>query len=411
MKFDTVIIGGGLSGLMCGIRLQSNGARCAIVSTGQSALHFWSGSFDLLNRLPDGTPVELPEKAVGALPAGHPYARLGKKFAHYAHIARETLAQCGVTVRGEMERNHLHFTPMGTLKPTWLTSSDFNTYRSAEELRGQRIRILNFAGFLDFNTAFVAEALESCGAQCTAGSLSIAEIDRLRTNPTEMRAVHIARVLDRPEVFGRFLEMVKRHAAEADIVVVPALFGLDSEEPVRQLREAVPAAAPIPTMPPSVAGIRTQQQLRRAFERLGGLFMPGDTAIGAEIREDRVRQIRTANHGEVALQADNYVLASGSFFSKGLVADMTRIAEPLFDLDVAFDTDRTAWYDPHFFLRQNYITYGVAVDEEFRARKQGRTIENLYVTGSVLGGFDPIREGCGAGVAMLTALHVADKMK
>lgn len=194
MKFDTVIIGGGLSGLMCGIRLQSNGARCAIVSTGQSALHFWSGSFDLLNRLPDGTPVEQPEKAVGALPAGHPYARLGKKFAHYAHIARETLAQCGVTVRGEMERNHLHFTPMGTLKPTWLTSSDFNTCRSAEELRGQRIRILNFAGFLDFNTAFVAEALESCGAQCTAGSLSIAEIDRLRTNPTEMRAVHIARV-------------------------------------------------------------------------------------------------------------------------------------------------------------------------------------------------------------------------
>lgn len=226
-----------------------------------------------------------------------------------------------------------------------------------------------------------------------------------------MRAVHIARVLDRPEVFGRFLEMVKRHAAEADTVVVPALFGLDSEEPVRQLREAVPAAAPIPTMPPSVAGIRTQQQLRRAFERLGGLFMPGDTAIGAEIREDRVRQIRTANHGEVALQADNYVLASGSFFSKGLVADMTRIAEPLFDLDVAFDTDRTAWYDPHFFHRQNYISYGVAVDEEFRARKQGRTIENLYVTGSVLGGFDPIREGCGAGVAMLTALHVADKMK
>ncbi|EKC65026.1 anaerobic glycerol-3-phosphate dehydrogenase subunit B, partial [human gut metagenome] len=133
--------------------------------------------------------------------------------------------------------------------------------------------------------------------------------------------------------------------------------------------------------------------------------------IGAEIREDRVRQIRTANHGEVALQADNYVLASGSFFSKGLVADMTRIAEPLFDLDVAFDTDRTAWYDPYFFHRQNYITYGVAVDEEFRARKQGRTIENLYVTGSVLGGFDPIREGCGAGVAMLTALHVADKMK
>ena len=46
MKFDTIIIGGGLAGLTAGISLQQAGIHTAIISSGQNALHFFSGIFE-----------------------------------------------------------------------------------------------------------------------------------------------------------------------------------------------------------------------------------------------------------------------------------------------------------------------------------------------------------------------------
>ena len=52
MRFDTVIIGGGLAGLTAGISLREAGRSTAIVSTGQNALHFFSGCFESLQEPP-----------------------------------------------------------------------------------------------------------------------------------------------------------------------------------------------------------------------------------------------------------------------------------------------------------------------------------------------------------------------
>ena len=77
MVFDTILIGGGLSSLVCGIKLQEAGQKCLIVSAGQNALHFSSGAFGLLGRLPDGTEVREPLKSMSFLPADHPHSKIG----------------------------------------------------------------------------------------------------------------------------------------------------------------------------------------------------------------------------------------------------------------------------------------------------------------------------------------------
>ena len=179
MKFDTIIIGGGLAGLTCGIALQRQGVKCAIVSAGHSALHFSSGSFDLLNTLPDGTPVESPLKAMESLPATHPYAKIGSgRIKALADEAKSLLCSCGVAVKGDAETPHLRFTPMGTTKPTWLSFEEIATLDKPGVSLGEKLLIVNFAGFLDFNTAFIAKELEAAGSKCSVTSVSIPEINR-----------------------------------------------------------------------------------------------------------------------------------------------------------------------------------------------------------------------------------------
>jgi glycerol-3-phosphate dehydrogenase subunit B len=93
-----------------------------------------------------------------------------------------------------------------------------------------------------------------------------------------------------------------------------------------------------------------------------------------------------------------------------LIASSTRVYEPVFNLDVASAPSRENWHSPNMFGRQPYQEFGVKTNESFNALYGGKVLDNLYVAGAVLEGFNPISEGSGAGVSILSALHIANQI-
>ena len=84
--------------------------------------------------------------------------------------------------------------------------------------------------------------------------------------------------------------------------------------------------------------------------------------------------------------ASVYVLATGRFFTRGLVSDMNSIRESVFGADVQFDPDPSRWCVEDFFAAQPFESFGVVVDEDQHPLKNGKAIVNLYAAGGILAG-------------------------
>ena len=414
MRFDVVIIGGGLTGLAAGLALLGAGKSCALLNSGQSALHFSSGSFDFLNALPDGTPVENPARALEALAGmapAHPYSMLGpERTLALAEEAEYLLQEWEVPMEGSVRSNHLRLTPLGLMAPCWLSAPDLMTALPDGRFPWKRVLLLNLEGFLDFYPEILASNLAAMGVETDCRYVTVPPLEVLRNNPSEFRSINIARVLDKPENLERLADQLSGFCQDFEAVLLPACLGQFSLGPVQELeRRLARPVRLVPTLPPSLLGARVSRILTRRFVELGGNYMPGDKAVGYAVEDGRITRLFTENHEDIPLEADHYLLATGSFFSQGLKADQHAIRESVFALDlVEAPGDRARWSAPNFFDPQPYSGFGVRVDAAMRGFMGGRCVENLHAAGMVVGNFDAVRLGCGAGVALVTALAAVE---
>ena len=306
--------------------------------------------------------------------------------------ARQLLAEAGVRTQGDAHHNHFRLSPIGKLVPAWLTMEDMFTVDSAEELKGKKIGLVNIVGFLDFAVPYLVDALRDMGADVTARSFTTPLLENARRSPSEMRATNIAKYLDDDS-----------HVKE------PAILGIANDRAVKLLKESVKTPLCfVATIPPSVPGTRVQSLLRHRFQQLGGTLLPNDTVKGGGFENNRLKYVCTENLADTCLEANDFVLATGSFLGGGLSSDYYSVHESVFGLDVELNgaASHVDWTTDKLFDKQPYESFGVKADDQFRVSKDGTTIDNLYAIGSVLSGNDPQHEADATGVDLLTALAV-----
>jgi glycerol-3-phosphate dehydrogenase subunit B len=404
LHYDTVVIGAGTAGLVAGARLAESGARVCVLAKGVGSTHLAPGTIDVLGYAP--ARVEEPGRAIGELVAArpdHPYALLGVDTVGEAlHWLGEKVAAgplAGYRYVGGLERNLLLPTAVGALRPSAFVPE---TMAAGDAASGEPVCVVGARVLRDFHAALCASNLSKAGVAARAVEVEI-EVERADQN-----ALGMARRFDDPAWRATFAEQLGPKLADGERVALPAMLGsTDPHGAWADLQERLGRPVfEIPTLPPSVPGMRLFEVLRAALRGSGGRLVLGSEVVGAERADGRVVAVRAHAAGrDVRYIAPSFVLATGGFASGAieLASDwVTREAVLGLPLRGA-PGPREQRFVGDYFAEQPMARVGVAVDGQLRAEGA----ENVLVAGAALPGAVPWREGCGEGVAVASGSRAA----
>lgn len=425
MKYNTIIIGGGLAGLTSAIGCAGAGLKTALISAGDSALTFASGSIDVLGIRPDNSLIQYPFEEISHLPSGHPYQKLGaEKLRQSLNFFTGHLAQAGIEMISHGQQNHNRLTALGAVRPTWLSQTGTTPLSITAPAAGlRRVAIINLAGFRDFQPALVAAGMkkhpEFAGVEFTIADIKAETLNMNARNAYELRSLEMARVLKRdlfsqPKGMTIFASAIQKAAGNADLVLLPSALAVENgNELISELEQLTGLRiCELATLPPSLPGMRMASALKKRFRELGGLLLEGDEVISGHFDGDKLLSVKTRLNPNMPLEANHFVLAAGSFFSRGLESSHTRLTDKTFNLDVVETGHREQWSSERFLngSQHGFNYFGVETNDHLNPYQNGNTIDNLYCAGAVLGGFNPVAEASAGGIAIGTGWFAASQI-
>jgi glycerol-3-phosphate dehydrogenase subunit B len=409
---DVIVVGTGLAGLTAAVRLAEDGARVLVLAKGIGATHLGAGTIDLLGYTPER--VERPAEAIASLIEArpeHPYALVGADGVGAAvnwfkdRIAAGPLAPYAYI--GDSEENLLLPTAVGAARPSAVVPE---TMAGGDLRREAPICVVGFRALKDFHPALAADTLTRAGVRGRG-----IELDLVPEGRADVNALGFARAFDDPAFLGNVTGQVAGRLAAEERVAFPAVLGIaDPHRAWTELEHGLGRSVfEIPTLPPSVPGMRVHKCLHEALRRAGGRVILNTAVIGAEQQGGRVSALRTrVGLREERRGADWVVLATGGFASGGLELDSRWAArETALGLPVsAMPEPGAERFRPGYFDDQPMARAGVAVDSELRPvdGDGDRQYENVLVAGATLAGAEPWREKSGDGLSLSTGYRAAE---
>ncbi len=330
MRADVVVIGGGLAGLSAAIGAQRTGAQTTLVSSGMGILYLNSGNIHLM-AYPNGagdSPVISPLEAIADLRKenpDHPYSKMDEE--EICRSLDQFISSCGnqeLHLIGDGRKNLKLLTALGTGNPCGITQ----TTMVHGDLNDDRPMVLvGFEGYREFFPELVIQRIE---ANTTLAIRSIQFDPAEAMGSGIVNTVNLGRAFEEMEICEEFAAFIKENTQLEERVGIPAVLGVDGAERVFRTIEELTGRAlfEISILPPSLPGRRIYQALKRELFELGGQIVNGCPVIHAEIQKGRIHSLTyQAGDQKRTLTAKTFVLASGSFFSGGLICEKEILKE------------------------------------------------------------------------------------
>lgn len=410
-RADVVVIGAGLSGLTCAAELAAHGGRVFLAAKGIATTHWTHGGLDVA--APAG--ARTPRVGVRALAsvAAHPFAFAHREAEPAVEGHRQRLGTQGLAYLGSIDTPHVPIpTALGALRPAAILPAA--QAAAAEPWGDDGLLLVGIDRFRDAWAHYAARNLRGAGWPGGPREIRSAEVQLQGLEGLHnLNARTLGILFDDPRWRRRALRTIAAAVpAGSWRIGLPAVLGITDHVAAHADAEAATGRRvfEIPSLPPSVPGMRLFGALRRAILDAGGRVQIGFDVVDVERSRGRVQAIHTqAASRSLRIGGEAFVLATGGIGGGGIRAQPDgTLREGVFGLEVTAPA-RAEWFSDDALGAHPIEAAGISVEGDLRPIDQAGQVvlENVRVIGSALSGMHYLDQRCGDGVALSTAHRAA----